>query len=160
MPYTERETGSFAGSLAMGFVLAIAGAIVYALIFIIMKAVMGGRLAPWMSLVLAVFGCVVIGSLVGGGIRGGGGTRGGILNRIVAVLLAYAGIAVGMTAVAHDPSTVFRQSIAKTIEAPIANADVKTIAIMALGLLFAFFFAAGAEPKSKGAAIKVSKAGE
>ena len=159
MPYIEKETGSFAGSLAMGFCAAVAGAIVYALIFEIMNRIMG-RLAPWMSLVLAVFGCVVVGSLVGAGIRGGGGTRGGILNRIAAVLLAYASIAVGMTAVAHNVSSVFHQSIVKTIEAPLAHGDMKAIAIMALGLLFAFFLAAGAEPKSKGAAIKVSRAGE
>jgi len=111
MPYTERETGWFAGNLSMRFVLAIAGAVVYALIFHIMKTVMSGRLTPWMSLVLAVFGCVVAGSLVGQAAGGGGGTRGGILNRIVVVLLVYASIAVGMTAVAHDPGTVFHQSI-------------------------------------------------
>jgi hypothetical protein len=145
MPYEDRKSGSPLGSLAMGIVAAVAGAILFVVLHMIVHGA-AGNLSPTLEMVLLVFGYAVVGIIVGAGVKGGGRTDGGLVNRVIAVILAYLAMAVAMTAITKaPPGPLFHQSIFKTFSAPFGPDAAKNLAIMAVGLILAFVIAAGAE---------------
>src|SRR5260370_32559078 len=110
MPYEDRKSGPYLGSVAMGMVAAVAGAILFVVLHMIVHGA-APNLSPTLEIVLLVFGYAVVGAIVGAGVKGGGRKDGGLLNRVTALILAYLAMAVAMTAVQHaPPGPLFKQS--------------------------------------------------
>jgi hypothetical protein len=129
----------------MGIVAAVAGAILFVVLHMIVHGA-AGNLSSTPEIILLVFGYAVVGIVVGGGVKGGGRTDGGLISRVIAVILAYLSMAVAMTAITKaPPGPLFHQSILKTFSAPFGPDAAKNLAIMAVGLILAFVIAAGAE---------------
>jgi hypothetical protein len=148
MAYEDRKSGSPLGSLAMGIVAAVAGAIIFVILHMIVHGV-APNLSPTLEIVLLVFGYAVVGIMVGAGVKGGGRTDGGIVNRVLALILAYLSMAVAMTAITKaPPGPLFHQSIVKTFTAPFGPDAGKNFAIMAVGLILAVIISAGAETQA------------
>lgn len=153
MPYEDRKSGSYPGGVAMGAVAAVAGAIIFVVLHMIVHGA-AEHLSPTLEIVLLVFGYAVVGIVVGAGVKGGGRKDGGLLNRVTALILAYLAMAVAMTAIQHaPPGPLFHQSIVKTFSTPFGPDAARNFAIMAVGLILALIISAGAEtqapPKSK-----------
>jgi hypothetical protein len=148
MPYEDRKSGSPLGSLAMGIVAAVAGAILFVVLHMIVHGA-AGNLSPTMEIILLVFGYAVVGIMVGAGVKGGGRKDGGLLNRVTALILAYLAMAVAMTAIQHaPPGPLFHQSIFKTFSTPFGSDAARNFAIMAVGLILALIISAGAETQA------------
>ena len=132
----------------MGVVAAVAGAILFVVLHMIVHGA-AGNLSPTLEIVLLVFGYAVVGIIVGAGVKGGGRTAGGLLNRVTALILAYAAMAIAMTAIQQaPPGPLFRQSIVTTLSTPFAHDAARNFAIMAVGLILAVIISAGAETQA------------
>jgi hypothetical protein len=134
-----KSEGSYVGSAVLGAVGAVAGAVLCTLFPVIVGRFVG-RVSHLVSLGLIVLGCMVAASLAGAGVKAGSGRAGGLVYQLTAVVLAYAGMALGVAGARFGAASVFHTPILRTLSAPVSSSigKIPVLVIMVPGAIIAW----------------------
>jgi hypothetical protein len=134
-----KSEGSYVGSVVLGAVGAVVGAVLCTL-FPVIVGRFAGRVSHLVSLGLIVLGCMVAASLAGAGVKAGSGRAGGLVYQLTAVVLAYAGMALGVAGARFGAASVFHTPILRTLSAPVSSSigKIPVLVIMVPGAIIAW----------------------
>jgi hypothetical protein len=138
-----KSEGSYAASLVMGVFGAVAGAVLCTLFPVIVSRFIG-RLSHPVSLGLMIAGCIVVGALAGASVKAGGDRSGGIVYQVTAVVLAYAGMALGVAGARFGAASVFHTPVLRTLSVPVSGSigRIPVLVIMLPGAIISWILAA------------------